>query len=292
MSQVDVEQVKAAQTTSNKARPAPAQGLVRQKNAPESSSSADACLESVLRVLGTIVFFLLLPIMIFGAVRIALDYERFVLFRLGRLLGGRPRGPGPIFVNPLLDDVQKVDMRTVTFDVPPQEILTKDSVTVAVDAVVYYRVFEPMASVLNVVNANTATRLLAQTTLRNLLGTLSLSEILAQREHISSQMQSYLDEATDVWGIKVERVEIKDVKLPKELQRAMAAEAEASREAKAKVIAADGEYQASKSLQAAAEVIGTTPSALHLRYLQTLNTISAENNSTVVFPFPIEMLKK
>ncbi|GFR79345.1 stomatin-3 [Elysia marginata] len=285
--------------------------------------------------------------------QIALDYERFVLFRLGRMTGG-PRGPGPTFLNPLIDNLVKVDMRTITFDVPPQEVLTKDSVTVSVDAVVYFRVFEPIPSVLNVVNANHATRLLAQTSLRNLLGTLSLSEILSQRDHISSQMQTQLDEATDVWGIKVERVEIKDVILPKELQRAMAAEAEAAREAKAKVlhcnynglrlgyvvvvvvvvvmvvamvvvvvvivvvvvvvevvavevvvvivvvvvvdkakvIAAEGEFRASQSLQAAAEVISKSPSALHLRYLQTLNTISAEKNSTVIFPFPIEMLRK
>ncbi|KAK3769617.1 hypothetical protein RRG08_060731 [Elysia crispata] len=258
---------------------------------PSKPSGLDSTIECLLLFGGNALFFLLLPFTIWAAVKIALDYQRYVVFRLGKISGGA-RGPGPIFINPLIDEARNIDMRTVTFDVKPQEVLTRDSVTVAVDAVVYFRVYEPISCVVNIVDASHATKLLAQTTLRNLLGTLTLSDILSDRENISTQMQTQLDEATDYWGIKVERVEIKDVILPRELQRAMAAEAEAAREAKAKVIAAEGEFKASQSLQAAAEVISKSPGALHLRYLQTLNTISAEHNSTVVFPFPIELLKK
>lgn len=183
-----------------------------------------------------------------------------------------------------------MDLRTVSFDVPPQEILTSDSVTVSVDAVVYYRVCNPTISVANVENAHHATRLLAQTTLRNILGTKSMSEILADREAISKAMQCMLDEATIHWGIKVERVEIKDVRLPKQLQKAMAAEAEASREARAKVLAAEGEHNASKALKEAADIIHTSPAALQLRYLQTLNQIASEKNSTIIFPLPVDFL--
>jgi len=183
-----------------------------------------------------------------------------------------------------------VDLRTITFDIPPQEILTKDSVTVTVDAVIYYKVFNPTVAVSNVADYAKSTRLLASTTLRNVLGTKSLAEILSQREEISAAMQSALDSATDPWGIKVERVEVKDVCLPKSLQRAMAAEAEASREARAKVIAAEGEMKASRSLKEAADIMMESPATLQLRYLQTLTSISAEKNSTIIFPLPIDML--
>ncbi|KAG7272771.1 hypothetical protein CRUP_015413 [Coryphaenoides rupestris] len=185
----------------------------------------------------------------------------------------------------------KVDMRTITFDIPPQEVLTKDSVTVSVDGVVYYRVQNATLAVANITNADAATRLLAQTTLRNVLGTKNLAEILSDREEIAHSMQSTLDDATDDWGIKVERVEIKDVKLPMQLQRAMAAEAEATREARAKVISAEGEMNASRALKEASLVIAESPSALQLRYLQTLNTIAAEKNSTIIFPLPIDMMQ-
>ncbi|ESN97227.1 hypothetical protein HELRODRAFT_85674, partial [Helobdella robusta] len=218
------------------------------------------------------------------------EYERAVIFRLGRLLSGGTKGPGIFFVLPCIDSYTKVDLRTVSFDVPPQEVLTKDSVTVSVDAVVYYRVSNATVSVANVENAHHSTRLLAQTTLRNVLGTKNLSEILAERESISSSMQEALDDATEHWGIMVERVEIKDVRLPIQLQRAMAAEAEATREAKAKVIAAEGENQAAYALKEASDIINESSSALQLRYLQTLNTISAEKNSTIIFPLPIELL--
>uniref|UniRef100_A0A669Q606 Stomatin n=1 Tax=Phasianus colchicus TaxID=9054 RepID=A0A669Q606_PHACC len=198
---------------------------------------------------------------------------------------------GLFFVLPCTDSFIKVDMRTISFDIPPQEILTKDSVTVNVDGVVYYRVQNATLAVANITNADSATRLLAQTTLRNVLGTKNLSQILSDREEIAHNMQATLDDATDNWGIKVERVEIKDVKLPIQLQRAMAAEAEAAREARAKVIAAEGEMNASRALKEASMVITESPAALQLRYLQTLNTIAAEKNSTIIFPLPIDMMQ-
>uniref|UniRef100_A0A3Q2PFK2 Stomatin (EPB72)-like 3a n=1 Tax=Fundulus heteroclitus TaxID=8078 RepID=A0A3Q2PFK2_FUNHE len=231
------------------------------------------------------------PVTLFMCVKIVKEYERAVIFRLGRLSDRKPKGPGLFFVLPCTDNFVKVDLRTVSFDIPPQEILTKDSVTVSVDGVVYFRIHCPISSVANVSNAHSSTRLLAQTTLRNVLGTKNLSELLSDREGISLSMQEALDDATDSWGIKVERVEIKDVKLPQQLQRAMAAEAEASREARAKIIAAEGEMKASRALKEASLVLADSPSALQLRYLQTLNTIAAEKNSTIIFPLPIDMMQ-
>ncbi|XP_071820668.1 band 7 protein AGAP004871-like isoform X2 [Apostichopus japonicus] len=230
------------------------------------------------------------PFSLCVCIKMVQEYERAVIFRLGRLLPGGAKGPGIFFILPCIDNYVKVDLRTISFDVPPQEILTKDSVTVAVDAVVYYRVCNPTVSITNVENYQRSTRLLAATTLRNVLGTKTLQDVLAERESISATMQSNLDEATDPWGVKVERVEIKDVRLPMQLQRAMAAEAEAAREARAKVIAAEGEQNASRALKEAADVISQSPSALQLRYLQTLNMISAEKNSTIIFPLPIDLL--
>merc|ERR1712241_502191 len=217
------------------------------------------------------------------------EYERAVIFRLGRVKKGGAVGPGLFTILPCIDNIVTVDLRTVTFDVPPQEILTKDSVTVTVDAVVLFKVYNPMSSVINVANASHATRLLASTTLRNMLGTRNLHDILSDRETISSTMLTLLDEATDPWGIRVERVEVKDVRLPQQLQRAMAAAAEASRQAKAVVIEAQGEQQASKALKDASD-ISSSPAALQLRYLQTLSSIAAERNSTIVFPLPIEVM--
>ncbi|KAK2846712.1 hypothetical protein Q5P01_009711 [Channa striata] len=231
------------------------------------------------------------PLTIFFCIKIVKEYERAVIFRLGQIIDKKPKGPGLFFVLPCTDSCVKVDLRTVSFDIPPQELLTKDSVTVSVDGVVYFSIYCPISSVANVSNANTSTRLLAQTTLRNVLGTKNLSELLSDREGISHSMQEALDEATHAWGIKVERVEIKDVKLPQQLQRAMAAEAEASREARAKIIAAEGEMNASRALKEASLVIAESPSALQLRYLQTLSTIAAEKNSTIVFPLPIDILQ-
>jgi len=246
------------------------------------------CIAVFLHTLCLIIILLTFPVSICFCIKIVQEYERAVIFRLGRVLSGS-KGPGMFFIIPCLDDFVKADLRTVTFDVPPQEILTKDSVTVTVDAVVYWRISNPMISVTNVENASRSTQLLAQTTLRNTMGTRTLSEILSDRENISMQMQGVIDEGTDPWGVKVERVEIKDVRLPIQLQRAMATEAEAAREARAKVIAAEGEHRASRALRDAAEVINESSSALQLRYLQTLTAISAEKNSTIIFPLPIEL---
>jgi len=231
-----------------------------------------------------------LPTSLCFCIKVVQEYERAVIFRLGRLRPGGAKGPGIFFVIPCIDSHNKVDLRTVSFDVPPQEVLSRDSVTVTVDAVIYYRVSNPTMATTNVEDYSRSTHLLGATTLRNVLGTKCLAEILSEREQIAHWMGITLDEATDPWGIKVERVEIKDVRLPVQLQRAMAAEAEAAREARAKVIAAEGEQKASDALRAASDIIAASPSALQLRYLQTLNTISAEKNSTIIFPIPIDIL--
>ncbi|KAI0243015.1 Erythrocyte band 7 integral membrane protein [Lamellibrachia satsuma] len=225
------------------------------------------------------------PVSIWSCFQVVKEYERAIVFRLGRLRHGQ-RAPGLIFFIPCIDLVVKVDVRTVSFDVPSQ----KASLTVSVDAVVYYRIFEPMMSVVNIENASKSTHLLSQTMLRNFLGKKTLSEILTDRDHITEAMQKALDVGTEPWGVKVERIEIKDVRLPPQMQRAMAAEAEATREARAKVIAAEGEHNASRALKDAADVISGSPSALQLRYLQTLTQISAEKNSTIIFPLPIDMM--
>lgn len=261
-----------------------------QSEAVDGQEGAGGCIEGLLWVLSVILCCVTLPFSLFVILKQVQEYERAVIFRLGRIKKGGAMGPGLFTILPCIDNIVTVDLRTVTFDVPPQEILTKDSVTVTVDAVVYFKVFNPMASVVNVANASHATRLLASTTLRNMLGTKNLHDILADREDIAKTMLTTLDEATDSWGIRVERVEVKDVRLPQQLQRAMAAEAEASRQAKAKVIEAQGEQQASKALKEASDVISSSPAALQLRYLQTLSTIAAERNSTIVFPLPIELM--
>jgi len=245
---------------------------------------------SLLVFLSNLLILITFPISIWGCIRVVQEYQRAVIFRLGRVKKGGAVGPGLFWFVPCVDTMQVVDLRTITFDVPPQEILTKDSVTVGVDAVVYYKIFDPLASVCNVTHASASTRLLASTTLRTVLGTKTLQEILTDRENMAAVMLEQLDVATEAWGIRVERVEVKDVSLPKQLQRVMAAEAEATREARAKVIAAEGEQKASKSLKEAAVILSESPAALQLRYLQTLNTISAEKNSTIVFPLPMDMM--
>nr|CAI5821496.1 unnamed protein product [Callosobruchus analis] len=252
--------------------------------------SSMSFIEVVVTIGSVLLLLVTLPFSLFWCFKVVQEYERAVIFRLGRLRKGGARGPGIFFVLPCLDSYCKVDLRTVSFDVPPQEALTKDSVTVTVDAVVYYRIQDPLNAVVKVTNYSNSTRLLAMTTLRNILGTRNLAEILSDREAISHAMQTSLDVATDPWGVKVERVEIKDVSLPQQLQRAMAAEAEASREARAKVIAAEGEMKASRALKEASDVINESPVALQLRYLQTLNNISAEKNSTIIFPLPIDLI--
>ncbi|XP_068248119.1 band 7 protein AGAP004871-like isoform X1 [Palaemon carinicauda] len=259
---------------------------------PDENDSGIGLCGWVLTGLSWILVLVTMPFSFFVCFKVVQEYERAVIFRLGRLLQGGSKGPGIFFILPCIESYSKVDLRTSVFDVPPQEVLTKDSVTVSVDAVVYYRVSNATVSVANVENAHHSTRLLAQTTLRNMLGTKNLHEILGDRESISCDMQTYLDGPTNDWGIKVERVELKDVRLPVQLQRAMAAEAEAAREARAKVIAAEGEQKASRALKEAADVISLSPAAIQLRYLQTLNTISAEKNSTIIFPLPIELLRQ
>ncbi|XP_029625346.1 erythrocyte band 7 integral membrane protein [Salmo trutta] len=257
----------------------------------ESSDTDNGLCGWIIVVLSVLLMLATLPLSIWTCIKIVKEYERAIIFRLGRIVRGGAKGPGLFFILPCTDSFINVDMRTITFDIPPQEVLTKDSVTVSVDGVVYYRVQNATLAVANITNADAATRLLAQTTLRNVLGTKNLAEILSDRNEIAHSMQSTLDDATDDWGIKVERVEIKDVKLPQQLQRAMAAEAEASREARAKVIAAEGEVNASRALKEASLVIAESPSGLQLRYLQTLNTIAAEKNSTIIFPLPMDMMQ-
>jgi len=241
-------------------------------------------------VLSLFFIIITLPLSMLFVVKVVQEYERAVIFRLGRLLTGGARGPGVFFVIPCVDIYEKIDMRSQTFEIPPQEILTKDSVTVFVNAIMYYKVKNAIHAVANVDDYSGSARLLAATTLRNVLGTLTLGDILCQREAIAKEMKDVLDEGTEPWGVTVERVEVKDVRVPEQLQRAMAAEAEAAREARAKVIAAEGEHKASRSLRLAAEVITDSPAALQLRYLQTLNGISAENNSTIIFPVPIDIM--
>jgi len=266
--------------------------IVSERNSDDATGDTDIC-SSCTSVLLTVISILLMvctfPISMFFCIKVIQEYERAVIFRLGRVKKGGAVGPGLFFIIPCIDQCNIVDLRTVSFDVPPQEILTKDSVTVSVDAVVYYNIRAPMAAVCNVENYSKSTKLLSATTLRNILGTKTLSELLADRENIASDLKAMIDTATDPWGIDIERVEVKDVRLPQNLQRAMAAEAEATREARAKVIGAEGEQKASKALKEASDIISSSPAALQLRYLQTLATISSEKNSTIVFPIPIEM---
>ncbi|XP_005668418.1 stomatin-like protein 3 isoform X4 [Sus scrofa] len=231
------------------------------------------------------------PVSVWMCLKIIKEYERAVVFRLGRIQAQKAKGPGLILVLPCVDVFVKVDLRTVTCNIPPQEILTRDSVTTQVDGVVYYRIYSAVSAVANVNDVHQATFLLAQTTLRNVLGTQTLSQILAGREEIAHSIQTLLDDATELWGIRVARVEIKDVRIPVQLQRSMAAEAEATREARARVLAAEGEMNASKSLKSASMVLAESPIALQLRYLQTLTTVATEKNSTIVFPLPMNVLE-
>jgi regulator of protease activity HflC (stomatin/prohibitin superfamily) len=225
-----------------------------------------------------------------SAVKVAREYERGVIFRLGRLLP-EPKGPGLFLLIPIIDRMVRVDLRTVTLNVPPQEVITKDNVPVRVNAVAYFRIVEPKASVVQVENYMVATSQIAQTTLRSVLGQHLLDELLAERDKINTILQQIIDEATSPWGVKVSIVEVKDVEIPAAMQRAMARQAEAERERRAKVIAAEGEFQASERLRDAANVMATAPMALQLRYLQTLLEIGATNSSTIVFPAPIDMLR-
>ncbi|KAL3872031.1 hypothetical protein ACJMK2_040001 [Sinanodonta woodiana] len=261
-------------------------------NTDRAQSDGDnGCCGYILIFLSICILVLFFPFSLICSIKIVQEYERAVIFRLGRVVSGGAKGPGLFFLYPCVDSFRSVDLRTFSYDIPPQEILTKDSVTVAVDAVIYARIFDATTSIINVEDAHQSTKLLAATSLRNILGTKNLNELLTDREAISHSLQETLDVATDPWGIKVERVEMKDVRLPVQMQRAMAAEAESTREARAKVIAAEGEMKASQALKEASDVLSDSPAALQLRYLQTLNTIAAEKNSTIIFPIPIDLLR-
>lgn len=244
-----------------------------------------------------IVILIFAVIVLFNSVRILREYERGVVFRFGRLAkavlnpGGQGNGPGLIILVPIIDKMVKVSLRTVVMDVPPQDIITKDNVSLKVNAVVYFRVMDPQKAVVDVENYLFATSQLSQTTLRSVLGQSELDDLLSQREKINLKLQQIIDAHTEPWGIKVSNVEVKQIDLPQEMQRAMAKQAEAERERRSKVIAAEGEYQASQRLSDAAKILSDQPSALTLRYLQTLREIATENNSTTIFPVPIDLLR-
>ena len=236
-----------------------------------------------------LIVLLILVLYVVGSIKILAEYERGVIFRLGKLLP-RPKGPGVILVFAPIDRMVRVGLRTVVFDVPAQDVITRDNVSVKVSAVVYFRVIDPRKAVVEVENYNYATSQLSQTTLRSVLGQVELDDLLSQRERLNQHLQQILDQRTDPWGVKVSAVEVKNVDLPADMQRAIARQAEAEREKRAKIIHAAGEFEASAKLSQAATVIASEPIAITLRYLQTLTEIAAEKNSTIVFPLPIEML--
>ncbi len=238
----------------------------------------------------TIITVVVLVVLFLAAsIRILNEYERGVIFRLGRIIA--TKGPGLIILIPVIDRMVKVDMRIITMDVPPQDVITRDNVSVKVNAVIYFRVMEANHAVVEVENFLYATSQLAQTTLRSVCGQVELDELLAEREKINTQLQEILDRSTDPWGIKVSTVEVKHIDLPQEMQRAMAKQAEAERERRAKVISAEGEFQAAQRLTEAGKMMAEQPIALQLRYLQTLALVAAENNSTTLFPIPIDLFK-
>jgi regulator of protease activity HflC (stomatin/prohibitin superfamily) len=224
-----------------------------------------------------------------SGVRILREYERGVIFRLGRLIA--QKGPGLIFLIPIVDRMVRIDLRTVTLTVPPQEVITKDNVTVRVTAVAYFRVIDPNKAVTEVENFLLATSQIGQTTLRSVLGKAELDSLLSERERLNVELQQIIDEQTEPWGVKVSTVEVKDVELPADMQRAIARQAEAERERRAKIISADGEFQAAEKLAQAANIISQNPATLQLRYLQTLLDIGVNQNSTIVFPLPLDMVK-
>jgi regulator of protease activity HflC (stomatin/prohibitin superfamily) len=242
-------------------------------------------------LLGTLIAFVVLIVIFFllSGLRIVQQYERGVIFILGNLAGAK--GPGVFWVPPIITRMIRVDLRIVTLTVPPQEVITRDNVTVKVTAVIYFYVVDPSAAVVNVMNFMQATTQIGQTTLRNVLGQSELDELLSQRNKINRELQSIIDEHTERWGVKVTAVEIKDIELPTTMQRAMAKQAEAEREKRAKIIHAEGEFQASTQLAQAARIIGEQPSTLQLRYLQTLTEIAVEKNSTIIFPLPLDLIE-
>jgi regulator of protease activity HflC (stomatin/prohibitin superfamily) len=243
----------------------------------------------VVPIIVAVVVLIFLIIIIRASVRILREYERGVLFRFGRLRGAK--GPGIILIIPFVDRMIKVDLRTVTLDVPPQEIITRDNVPVKVNAVAYFKVIDPEKSIVAIENFRTATLQISQTTLRSILGQAELDDLLSGRDKINKELQIVIDEQTEPWGIKVSIVEIKDVELPQNIQRAFAKQAEAERERRAKIINAEGEFQASEKLAQAAKVLAEHPVSVQLRFLQTLREIASEQNSTIVFPVPIDLIQ-
>jgi regulator of protease activity HflC (stomatin/prohibitin superfamily) len=240
---------------------------------------------------GGFVFLLIIGVFLFSAIKILNEYERAVIFRLGRALPV-PKGPGLIILIPVIDKMVRIDLRTVTFDVPPQDIITRDNVTLKVNAVIYFRVTDPLKSVVAIENYLFATSQLSQTTLRSVLGQVELDELLSSRETLNLKLQAILDQQTEPWGIKVTHVEVKQIDLPPEMQRAMARQAEAERERRAKIIAAEGEFQAAKQLAEAAVEMSRNSTTLALRYLQTLKEVSGQQGvSTIVFPFPTDVMR-
>src|SRR5678809_18955 len=235
------------------------------------------------------ILLLLLVLFLFAAIKVAREYERGIVFRLGRLLPA-PKGPGMFLLIPVVDRMVKVDLRTITLTIPPQEVITKDNVPVRVNAVAYFRIIDPERAIVQVENFMVATSQISQTTLRSVLGQHVLDELLSERDKINSILQEIIDEATSPWGIKVSIVEVKDVEIPTGMQRAIARQAEAERERRAKVIAAEGEFQAAQRIADAAEIIETHPTAIQLRFLQTLVEVAAGNNTTTIFPVPIDLL--
>ncbi|MEX0800122.1 MAG: slipin family protein [Dehalococcoidia bacterium] len=258
--------------------------MTTQQQVPAEPSSAN-WLSRLLTAFGYVLAIPLFPL----AIKIVQEYERGVIFRLGRLVGAR--GPGLFLIIPIVERMVKVDLRIVTMDVPRQDVITQDNVTVKVDAVVYFRVTDPDAAVVKVMDYVRATSLVAQTTLRSVLGQSDLDELLSKREHVNQRLQQIIDEATEPWGVKVTIVEVRDVSLPPEMIRAMSRQAEAERERRAKIIHAEGEFQAAEKLADAGKVMAATPTTLQLRYLQTLTEISSERHSTVIFPVPIDILE-
>jgi len=237
----------------------------------------------------TIVVVIFAIIILSNAIKVLREYERGVVFRLGRLISAR--GPGIIFLIPIVDRIVRVSLRTVVLDVPPQDVITQDNVSIKVNAVVYFRVIDPQKAIVQVENFLAATSQISQTTLRSVLGQSELDDLLSQRDKINHKLQQIIDANTEPWGVKVSNVEVKQIDLPQEMQRAMAKQAEAERERRSKVIAAEGEFQASQRLSDAAKILSENSSALTLRYLQTLREIATEKNSTTIFPVPIDLLK-
>jgi regulator of protease activity HflC (stomatin/prohibitin superfamily) len=240
-------------------------------------------------VIGLLIALAVILVIVISAVRIVDEYERGVIFRLGRVMGAK--GPGLFFIIPVIDKMVKVNLQTVTMDIPPQDVITKDNVTIRVNAVTYFNVTDPVNAVINIQNYLFGTSQVAQTTLRSILGQVELDEILVNRDEINDRLQTIIDDLTNPWGVKVTLVEVKDVELPEAMRRAMARQAEAERDRRAKVIHAEGEYEAARRLSEAAEVMASETGAMQLRLLQTLSDITAEKNSTLVFPVPIELLK-